>query len=354
MEHAMTQLSLKALLLLLAVVVLTNGANAKRKDDVVVMKNGDTFTGEVKELEHGELVFKSEYMKDSVHLDWKRVQRLRSKDEFIVSVSDGRRLTGNIERSAASESQLDFVVVEQDSPIRVSSLSIIRIEQQEVSFWKQLTGSVSYGFSFAGGNSGNVNSSLAADVGFNTEKNTVRLATSSQFDSQDHASNTNRITFGSEYTRALTRKWVAAVLFTLLRSDQQDLKLRSTYGAGIGRRLIQTDRTSLLAVGGAAFSHETYFPQPGTEPIRNNTEALLGLNFNTFRFKTLNFGSGAFLFSSLSEPGRFRFTSQSSLRIELVRNFYWSLQLYENHDTRPPVTAPKNDLGITTSLGWTF
>src|SRR5215471_8565 len=193
MEHVMTQMSLKALMLLLALVVLINGAKAKQKDDIVVMKNGDAFTGEVKELEHGELVFKSDYMKDSVHLDWKRVQSLRSKDEFIVSISDGRRLTGNIERSATSENgQLDVVVVEQGSPIRISSLSIIRIEQQEVSFWKQLTGSVSYGFSFAGGNSRNVNSSLAADVGFNTETNTVRLATSSQFDFQDDSSNTNR------------------------------------------------------------------------------------------------------------------------------------------------------------------
>ena len=199
-----------------------------------------------------------------------------------------------------------------------------------------------------------MNSSLSADVGFNTEKNTVRLATSSQFNFQDHSNNTNRVTFDSEYTRALSTKWVAAALFSLLRSDQQDLQLRSTYGAGIGRRLIQTDRTSLLAIEGAAYSHETYFPQPGTQPIRNNTEALLGLTFNTFRFKTLSFSSGAFLFSSLSELGRFRFSSQSNWRIELVRNFNWNLQLYENHDTRPPVTAPKNDLGITTSLGWSF
>jgi putative salt-induced outer membrane protein YdiY len=349
MDHA------KPLMLLMAVVVLVNAAKAKRKDDVVVMKNGDRFTGEIKDLEHGELVFKSDYMKDSVRLDWERVESLRSQDIFIVSLSDGRRLTGNIERSATLDSdQLDFMVATEGSPVRIPSGSIIGIQQQEVSFWDQLTGSVNYGFSFAGGNSKNVNSSLAADVGFNTEKNSIRLATSSQFDSQNQSNDTNRVTFDSQYTRALTTKWVAAVLFTLLRSNQQDLKLRSTYGAGIGRRLIQTDRTSLLAFGGAAFSHENYVPQPDTEPIHNNTEALLGLTFNTFRFKTLNFSSGAFLFSSLSEPGRFRFSSQSTLRIELVRNFNWNLQLYENHDTRPPVTAPKNDLGITTSLGWTF
>jgi len=60
--------ALLALLLLFACPLF-----AKRKDDVIVMKNGDKFTGEIKNLQYGELVFKSSYMKDSVHLDWKEV-----------------------------------------------------------------------------------------------------------------------------------------------------------------------------------------------------------------------------------------------------------------------------------------
>ncbi len=335
------------------VVLVAGSAEAKRKDDVVVMSNGDTLTGEIKELEHGELVFKSAYMKDSVHLDWKRVRSIRSQDAFIVSFSDGRRLTGTIEKRP-SEQQSDFVVVANEQPVQTTALEVIRIQPQEVSLLNQLTGSVNYGFSFAGGNSRTVNSSLGADAGFSTEKNSVRLATSSQFDSQDHTNNTNRVTFDSEYTRSLNQKWVAAGLVSLLKSNQQDLKLRSTYGGAIGRRLIQTDKTSVLAFGGAAFSHESYIPQPNTEPVRNNTEALLGITFNTFRFKTLSLTSQALLFSSLNDPGRFRFSSQSNLRIELVRNSTWNLQVYENYDTRPPVIAPQNDLGVTTSLGWTF
>jgi putative salt-induced outer membrane protein YdiY len=152
----------------------------------------------------------------------------------------------------------------------------------------------------------------------------------------------------------LTNKWLAAGLFSLLKSNQQDLKWRSTYGGGFGRKLVQTDRTSLTVIGGAAYSHESYVPQPGTEPVRNNAESLLGITFSTFRFKTLNLNSQTFLFPSLTDPGRLILSSQSNLRIELVRNFYWSLQLYENHDTRPPINAPKNDLGVTASLGWTF
>jgi putative salt-induced outer membrane protein YdiY len=331
-------------------------AMAKRKDDVVIMSNGDMFTGEIKELEHGELVFKSDYMKDSVHLDWKRVKSLRSKDVFIVAFSDGRRVTGTIAKHAEAHTNegRDFSVISAEVPVEVQALDVIRVQPQELSFWNQLTGSINYGFSFTGGNSRTVSSSLGASVGFNNEKNAIRVATSSQFDSQDRSSNTNRVTFDSEYLHALNTRWVAEGLVSLLKSNQQDLKLRSTYGGGLGRRLIQTDRTSMLAIAGAAFSHETYAAPPGPDLVRSNAEGLLGLTFNTFRFKTLNFNSQAFLFCSLNDPGRVRLSSQSNLRIELVRNFNWNLQLYENYDTRPPVTAPKNDLGITTSVGWTF
>jgi len=130
--------------------------------------------------------------------------------------------------------------------------------------------------------------------------------------------------------------------------------LRSTYGGALGWKLVQTDRTSLTALGGGVYTHENYISQPGSEPVRNNAELLTGLTFSTFRFKTLNLNSQTFLFPSLSDFGRVRLSSQSNLRIELIRNFYWNFQVYENYDTRPPVNAPKNDLGLTTSLGWTF
>jgi putative salt-induced outer membrane protein YdiY len=329
-------------------------AFSKRKDDVVIMENGDKFTGEIKGLQYGELIFKSDYMKDSVHLDWKRVAVLESKDAYIVALSDGHRITGLIKRSRVDGgNRQEFTVSSDDSAREVSAQDVITIDQREASFWNQLTGSVDYGFSFASDNH-STNSSLGAEVAFHTANNSISLASSSQFDSQTNAKNTNRFTFDSQYGRTITKNWIAVGLFTMLKSNQQDLALRTTYGAGFARRLVQTDRTTLLAIGGAAYSHESYFQQPGTQPTVNNAEVLAGLKFSTFRFKTMNINSQTLLFPSLTDGGRFRVSSQSNLRIELVRNFYWNFQVYENHDTHPPVTAPKNDLGLTTSIGWTF
>jgi putative salt-induced outer membrane protein YdiY len=321
------------------------------------MNNGDKFTGEIKALQYGELIFKSGYMKDDVHLDWKEVKSLQSQDAFIVGLSDGKRVTGFISKEASDAPDPDksdeFKIVANGSAVDVTAADVIAIGQREVSFWNQLTGSISYGFDFASGNK-STTSSLSADVAFRTTKNSVQLTTSSQFSSQTNAKDTNRFTFDSHYGRMLTNHWLAAGLFSLLKSNQQDLQLRSTYGAAIGRKLVQTDKTMLTVSAGGAYSHESYVPQPGAEPVHNNAESLLGVTFSTFRFKTLNVTSQTLLFPSLSDPGRLRISSQSNLRIELIRNFYWNLQLYENYDTRPPIHAPKNDLGLTTSLGWSF
>ena len=342
-------------LLLLALFLLSDSlAFAKRKDDQVVMKNGDKFTGEIKSLEYGELVFKSDYMEDSVHLDWKEVASLRSQDVYIVSLSNGQRVTGLIDKMSATENHgKEFKILAEGSTIDVAAPDVITIRQREGKFWNQLTGSISYGFGYASDNNA-TNSSLGADVAFRTAKNAVQLATSSQFSSQTNAQNTNRFTFDSYYARMLNTKWSAIGLFTLLKSNQQNLELRSTYGGGFGRRLLQTDRTSIMAIGGAVYSHENYVPAPGTEPIHNNAEAILGITFSTFRFSRLDLNSQTFVFPSISDPGRLRLSSQSNLKVELVRNFWWNFQFYENYDTRPPVNAPKNDTGVTTSVGWTF
>ena len=327
---------------------------AKRKDDVVVMENGDRFTGEIQGLQRGELLFKSDYMADSVHLDWKRVKRLESKDTYIVTLQSGKRVIGKIAEAAGAAGE-EFQVLADGGTVRVKSQQVIAIRHREVSFWNQLTGSVNYGLSFSSGSSGNssINSSLGASVAYYAAKNSVTLSTTSQFDSQSNATNTNRFTFDSRYGHQITERLFAGGIIALLKSNQQDLDLRASFGGVFGRKLLQSNRTSLLLLGGAVYSHERYFPQAGSAPSSNG-EALVGLTFSTFRFKKVDMNSQTLVFPSISDPGRVRVGSQSNLEIELLRNFFWNFQFYENFDSRPPVVAPRNDLGVTTSLGWKF
>jgi hypothetical protein len=109
-----------------------------------------------------------------------------------------------------------------------------------------------------------------------------------------------------------------------------------------------------MALGGLVYTHEDYFAEPGIEPVRSNGESFLGLAFSTFRFRSMDISSNALVFPSLTDPGRVRLSTQSNLRIEIVRHLFWDFSLYENFDSRPPINAPRNDVGITTALGWKF
>src|SRR6476661_8087318 len=66
---------------------------AKNDDDVVVLKNGDRLTGEIKGLQRGELKIKADYMAEAVRLDWTRIERIESKSTFLISLVDGQLFT---------------------------------------------------------------------------------------------------------------------------------------------------------------------------------------------------------------------------------------------------------------------
>lgn len=345
----------KAAWLALAMVTLMSSLLAQRKDvvtskdDVITMKNGDKFTGEVKKLQKGKLLFKADYMAANVQLDWSKVRRVESPNLFYVTLADGRRFAAQIHITDGNKVLLE----EAEITTEVSSRNVVMIQKGEATLPKQLSGSINYGFTFTGDNS-ELTSSLSSTIALNTAKDTVRLTGTSQFNAQAKGINTQRLTFTGEFLRKTRREWLYGGVFDALKSDQQELNLRTTYGGGIGRYLLQTDRSSILLLVGMDYSHENYTPQPNAESTHNNAEWFAGLRASTFRFRTLELNSQLTLLPSATDLGRVRLGSQSNAQVELVKDLFWNLNVYENFDSRPPIVAPRNDFGITTGFGWTF
>jgi len=341
--------------LLVLVILVIPQASAKRNDDVVIMKNGDRMTGEIKKLEEGELYFKADYMLDAVKLDWARVERLESKDQFNVTLTNGKLLTGNVKKKASEQADIpDFSIVEEDSALFVRRREVVRITPVEDSVWKQLTGSIDYGFSYTGGSPATTQSSLSADVTYRAEKWSISANGSSVFNAQSGANNTGRNTLDAQYARFLTERWYAGVLMQLLNSQQQDLTLRTAEGAGIGRVFKRTERSTFGLLTGLMFSRENYTPGLGSNTRVNNAESVFQLRYSRFRFKKAQFDAEIYSYPSLSTLGRVRMGGQTALKFEIFRNFYWKFGVYENFDSHPPVHAPRNDFGTSTSFGWTY
>jgi putative salt-induced outer membrane protein YdiY len=325
-------------------------AIAKNVDDVVVLKNGDRLTGEIKGLQSGELRFKSDYMAEAVRLDWARVERLESKSTFMIWLVDGKLVTDVMRLLPSNSNEVANFVIGNST--RVQQLDVIRIAPADRHFWKRLEGSIDFGFSFTSGND-QYQTQLAATTTYRTGDHSFTASIDSSFSGQTEGDSLRRNQFTFDYRKQLSRRWYVGGLFDLLHSDQQSLDLRTTVGALAGRNVVQTENTRLSLFGGIAGTREHYSESIG-RPRTTNADAIAGADFVTFRFNRTDIRSRFSLFPSLTTPGRMRLQGTSDLRIKIVKDLWWGFHVYENFDSKPPVRADQNDLGVSTSLGWKF
>src|SRR5262245_10501563 len=82
-----------------------------RNDDVVILKNGDRLTGEIKGLQRGELRFKAGYMAESVRLDWSKVEQLESRGKYQIFLIDGKLFNDSVRMIPAGLNETDNVVI---------------------------------------------------------------------------------------------------------------------------------------------------------------------------------------------------------------------------------------------------
>ena len=352
MNWRQNKLYVLGLFILLGVSVVAT-IEAKNVDDVVVLKNGDRMTGEIKGLQSGELKFKADYMADSVSLDWSRVDRLESKSTFMIFLVDGKLFTDVLRLLPTNANDTtNFVIGSTRQAMRVQQQEVIRIIPADSGFWRRLDGSIDFGLSFTSGND-QYQTDLNATATYRLNDQSFTASVDSAFSGQTQGTSQVRNQFLFDYRKQLTPRWYAGGLFELLRSDQQSLRLRTSVGGLIGRNVVQTERTRLSLFGGVVGTRESYSTTV-SKPKTTNADALTGFDFASFRFNKTELRTRFSLLPSMTTPGRMRLQATSDVRYKIVKDLWWGFHLYENFDSQPPVRANKNDLGVTTSLGWKF
>src|SRR5271157_5944728 len=82
--------------LLISALILSTPLFARTNTDVLVMKNGDRMTCQVKGLDAGVLYVSFDYIDGTSSVQWSKVARLESNQLFIVKTEDGSVYTGRL------------------------------------------------------------------------------------------------------------------------------------------------------------------------------------------------------------------------------------------------------------------
>ena len=338
---------------LLALLIAALPATAKRKDDVVIFKNGDRLTGEIKKLEHGQLFFSNDNLFETVQLDWAAIDQVTSLDNYIVELTTGSRLAGQIQKTAGPTLEASKLIIRTgEGELRVNKDDVVLVRPEEDTFLRQLAGSVDLGFSYTQGNN-QKSLNFATSVRYLTSAYMVQVGGNSNFSQQSGGDVLDRREGLLNLEKYLNpSKWYVGGYVNVLSSAEQSLDLRTTLGAGLGYRPIVTNRKVWAIYFGAVSNRERF--DVADNPDRQEAEALLGTDVSSFHFKHSEFNGSFRVFPSLTTRGRYRLNLTADYGIEVYRNLKWKLSLFETYDSDPPTTAKANDMGTTLSLGWTF
>jgi Holliday junction resolvase len=76
-------------LLICAAVFFPSPLFGREKTDIIVMKNGDHITCEIKGLRSNTLYISVDYILSTLSVDWTKVGHVQSKQLFLVRTQDG-------------------------------------------------------------------------------------------------------------------------------------------------------------------------------------------------------------------------------------------------------------------------
>jgi hypothetical protein len=318
-----------------------------QKTDVVVLRNGDHITGEVKKLQFGRLQYKTDDI-GTINIEWLDIEALTSSSVFEVEITDSTRYIGRLE----PRGNATLAVVGETGTQVLPHAEVVGIYKLDRGFWKRLDGSFDLGLTYT-------QADETSQFNFDLELEMRRPNLHNSFDfsgiltDDEDSDTTRRFDATFSHLRLRRSRWFNQLFSAAQGNQELGLDLRILAGAAVGREAIQTNRTVLRGAVGLAVNEEWAVDGASEEEI----EALIAGTYSFFTFDYPNTSVDFTLsaFHGVSSDGALRVEADVSVRRELVKDLYVAVSAYESYDADPIVeTAEQNDWGFTTSIGWSF
>lgn len=325
-------------------------SSAHDKTDIVVLKNGDHLTCEIKEMSRGKLKVSTDAM-GTVSIEWDDIRELHTKFYYRTSTGGGVRYYGSLDL-AQGETTLRIIGAKSVAAVEMSR--VVEITPLEKDFWARMDGSLSFGFSFT----------KAADVAqltfdwvniYRTERNLYDVrANTILTDTRDANEFTRRFDVTLSYTRLLKGKWTGSTNASVQRNDELNLRRRFLFGVATGIHPIQSNRNILDLSAGVALNSEV---ATGSSDATQSMEGVFSLSYSLFQYDSpkTDISTNVDYYPSITEEGRYRVDLNIKVRYEVFSDFFLDVTYFYNFDSQPPSgTTAKKDYGIVTGVGWSY
>jgi hypothetical protein len=338
---------IRAILFFLLAAFLAIPAYAKGpKTDVVILKNGDKITGEVKGLQARILQFDTDAM-GTIAIEWRYIDQIISTESQSVETTDGRLILGRL----TSEDQGDSIGVQtEDKMITLDTEEVFAVWPVKSTFWERSDFDISLGFDYQK-STGIADLSLMASWQHRRFDRLTEANLSTDITQQEGSDDQSRHEFSFSHQYIRPNRQFNAWLGSAESNESLDLDYRVYAGGVYGKYVLRKSDHWLSLSAGLVANEEKYSDTNGNTSL----EGVLNAQFDLYRYADpeRSLQTRLTLFPSLTESGRWRSDFTTTFKLELVNNLYWTMQLYYQGDSNPPPEAVNStDYGITTGIGW--
>lgn len=321
---------------------------AQGRSDVVTLANGDRITGEVVRLERGRLEFKTDDA-GTLYLEWDKLVSVVTPRVVEVILADGRTYVGTLRLTLART----IAVVGAEGTVSLPMPDVTVISAIGRGFWRKLDGSIDAGFSYTK-SSGVAQLNFDSDTVYRRPGFQGRLTASiTQIEKSDESGPDDRGAVEASYLRYPWPRWFVAAASRVETNRSLGLELRTQIGVAAGPRLVNSNRSQMTIGGGLALNDERGVDAEPTQ----NLEALVVFQTSYFTYDRprTNLDFNIQYYPSLSSSGRRRMQLDAGVKREFWKDLFLALSVYDTLDSRPPnPDADTNDVGVVTSIGWTY
>ncbi len=331
-----------------ATLLLGAGSLHAQKTDVIILRNGDHITGEIKKLERGRLEYSTDDM-STVSIKWDKIAQITSRSFFQVERSSGEKYYGTIEEPTDSGTMVVQLIERYTLPM----MAVVKISPIKQSFWSGLDGYVDVGLSYKRARKV-FELQTSAEVRYRGRKFGGKVNGTTYFQSQDSVADIQRNNASAQVERFLAHKWSIALNNEWSSNTELSLDLRAQFGLSAIWITVQTNSSLLRLSGGVNLNREKYTT---SDTVTVSGEAVVGGDLLAFRFDSpkLDANTSLYVYPSVTDLGRVRIQFDTRFSYELLKDFTVALTFYDSFDSRPPSEGVvKNDFGVTFGLGWKF
>jgi putative salt-induced outer membrane protein YdiY len=331
--------SLRAFILVVVVSLWAAAAYA----DELVLKNGDHLTGEVVDLQDGNVSFKTDYA-GVIKVRQERVGKITTTGPVTILLDNGESFKGPL--SMRQGGRVTVGGGPDREPVVLSWDKVAAINPLPPA-WH---GTFTLGGSQQSGNTDRANFSIAFSGTKKTPRDRFRLGFL-----YNYASESGSVTTRNAYGHFQYNYFFSPTIFgylgvELLNDHFKNINLRTVVGPGVGYQVWDEENSALEFEGGIAYFSEDV--RDGED--RRWATARFAVDFRTLLLSAVVFSENLTVYPSLQKTGDYQLRNVAGLTSPLWSNWSLNLKNIFERDSNPQPGIKSNDVTWVLGMQYSF